>query len=70
MSSTAPESVFARATEVTKHLRSSLPSELHRPHVAIVCGSGLGGLQHTISPSPRAEFAYESLPYFPVSTGE
>lgn len=65
-----PQSVFDRATEVTIHLRSSLPLELQHPYVAIVCGSGLGGLQHTIEPSPRAEFTYESLPHFPVSTGE
>jgi len=70
MTSNSPQSVFVRATEVAQHLRSSLPSELHNPYVAVVCGSGLGGLQHTIAPSPRIEFAYESIPHFPLSTGE
>lgn len=70
MASQTTPSVFARATEVAAYLRSAIPSELQHPRVAIVCGSGLGGLQHTIGVTPRHEFPYESIPHFPVSTGE
>ncbi len=39
----------------------------HRPHVAIVCGSGLGGLADTLE--DQQSFEFHDIPGFPVSTG-
>ncbi|EON66641.1 purine-nucleoside phosphorylase [Coniosporium apollinis CBS 100218] len=60
--------VFQRATETALYLRTNLPEELRNPRVAIVCGSGLGGLAETIHPEPRVETAYANIPNFPQST--
>lgn len=38
-----------------------------RPKVAIICGSGLGGLADLLK--DRAIFPYEDIPRFPTSTG-
>lgn len=38
----------------------------HRPHVAIVCGSGLGGLADTLE--DQQSFEFHDIPGFPVST--
>ncbi|XP_055337556.1 purine nucleoside phosphorylase-like [Paramacrobiotus metropolitanus] len=38
----------------------------HRPRIAIICGSGLGGLGDLIEERDVVE--YENIPYFPVST--
>lgn len=70
MTDLAPSpSVFQRATETALYLRTNLTEELRNPRVAIVCGSGLGGLAETIHPEPRIETAYANIPNFPQSTG-
>ncbi|KAJ5397279.1 PNP/MTAP phosphorylase [Penicillium cosmopolitanum] len=55
-----------RANEAVSFLTKSLPEGLRKPQVAIVCGSGLGGLAETVQSEPRAEFDYTSIPHFPV----
>lgn len=67
---TTPPNAFARATQTATHIRTLLPSELQFPKVAIVCGSGLGGLADTIEPEPKVELAYGDIPNFPQSTGK
>jgi purine-nucleoside phosphorylase len=67
--SKSKQTVFVRATETAAKLRSSLPSELAHPKLAIVCGSGLGGLADTIHAEPRKEIPYSDVPGFAVSTG-
>jgi hypothetical protein len=62
-------SSFERANEAVSYLRTKLPEILQQPQVAIVCGSGLGGLADTIKPESRIEFDYASIPHFPRSTG-
>lgn len=62
-------SSFERANEAVSYLRTKLPETLQKPQVAIVCGSGLGGLADTIQPESRVEFDYASIPHFPRSTG-
>jgi purine-nucleoside phosphorylase len=47
-----------------------LPDALKNPKVAIVCGSGLGGLADTIEAEPKVELSYGVIPNFPQSTGE
>ena len=63
-------SQFERATETADFLRSKLPEHLSRPRVAIVCGSGLGGLAKTVNPGTTEEWRYQDVPNFPLSTGE
>ncbi|KAF2756131.1 hypothetical protein EJ05DRAFT_478156 [Pseudovirgaria hyperparasitica] len=61
-------SVFQRATETAQHLRKILPEGLAKPKIAIVCGSGLGGLADTINPEPKVEISYGDVPGFAKST--
>jgi purine-nucleoside phosphorylase len=61
--------LYKRSTATADLLRSILPEELKHPKIAIVCGSGLGGLAETIDSSPKVELPYEQVPGFPVSTG-
>lgn len=65
----ASPDAFARATEAADYLRAALQPELQAPRIAVVCGSGLGGLQNTIQASPRLEIPYSQIPHFPRSTG-
>ena len=62
--------LFQRANESANLLVRGLPQELRNPKVAIICGSGLGGLADTINPDPRAETPYHEIPDFPRSTGK
>lgn len=64
------ETAFSRATETVEFLRLKLPAALAKPRVAIVCGSGLGGLVSTLNEGDREEWAYKDVPNFPQSTGE
>lgn len=64
------QSVFEQANEAAAFLRHRLPAELQKPHVAIICGSGLGGLANAIQNQPRAEYDYPSIPHFPHLTGK
>ncbi|KAL5119128.1 Purine nucleoside phosphorylase [Pleosporales sp. CAS-2024a] len=59
---------YVRAIETAQYVRSQLPETLQNPKVAIVCGSGLGGLADTIEPGSKVELAYGSIPHFPKST--
>lgn len=61
---------FERTSQAVAFLQSRLPEGLRNPQVAIVCGSGLGGLADTVQAEPRAEYDYSSIPHFPRSTGE
>lgn len=61
-------STFHRAIETVEFLRLKLPEKLARPRVAIVCGSGLGGLAETVNEGVET-WRYEDVPNFPVSTG-
>ena len=61
--------ISAHAAEALEYLNARLPTELKRPQVGIVCGSGLGGLVDTVIPSPRYEIPYSAIPHFPRSTG-
>ncbi|EME42963.1 hypothetical protein DOTSEDRAFT_153189 [Dothistroma septosporum NZE10] len=60
-------SVFERAIETVEFLRLKLPENLAKPRVAIVCGSGLGGLAQTVNEGTE-EWAYKDVPNFPLST--
>ncbi|KAJ6120227.1 purine nucleoside phosphorylase [Penicillium sp. IBT 18751x] len=62
------KSSFAEANEAVSYLKSHLPEGLQTPQVAIVCGSGLGGLADTVQSESRAEIDYSSIPHFPQLT--
>jgi hypothetical protein len=70
MDQISESTAYARATETASHIRSKLPSTLQNPKVAIVCGSGLGGLVDTIEDEPKVSLAYGDIPNFPQSTGK
>lgn len=65
----APGAVYKRATETAQFLKENVPAELRSPKVAIVCGSGLGGLAETIHKEPVYATPYANIPNFPQSTG-
>lgn len=60
---------YARAAETVEFLRLKLPAQLAKPRVAVVCGSGLGGLAETVNEGLREVWEYKDVPNFPVSTG-
>ena len=64
------DTAFSKATATVEFLRLALPPALAKPRVAIVCGSGLGGLVATLNDDVREEWAYKDVPNFPQSTGE
>jgi hypothetical protein len=61
---------YVRATETADYVRQQLPESLKYPKVAIVCGSGLGGLADTIEAEPKIALDYANIPNFPQSTGQ
>ncbi|PLN74479.1 purine nucleoside phosphorylase I, inosine and guanosine-specific [Aspergillus taichungensis] len=61
-------SQFDQAREAASFLKQRLPATLQDPQVAIVCGSGLGGLADSIRDTPHEEFDYSSIPHFPHLT--
>lgn len=56
--------------ESAHFLRARLPNSLQNPKIAIICGSGLGGLAGTVHGEERVELDYASIPHFPRSTGK
>jgi purine-nucleoside phosphorylase len=61
---------YNKAAETVEFLRRELPAALAKPRVAIVCGSGLGGLVSTLNDDVKEEWAYKDVPHFPQSTGK
>ncbi|KAL4950560.1 nucleoside phosphorylase domain-containing protein [Aspergillus filifer] len=61
-------SVIEKSTQAFNFIVKRLPNSLKAPRVAIVCGSGLGGLSETIDEELRVEIDYADIPYFPQLT--
>jgi hypothetical protein len=61
--------IFAQAEDAAQFLTNGLDATLRKPRVAIVCGSGLGGLADAVHEKSRAEYDYSSIPHFPCPTG-
>ena len=59
-----------RISEATDFIRSRLAGEpsLASPKLVIVLGSGLGGVEELLDPSPRVTIAYEDIPNVPTSS--
>lgn len=56
---------YDEIVSIANFLQSKSPSI--KPSVAIICGTGLGGLADLLQ--DRTEIDYTSIPNFPVSTG-
>jgi purine nucleoside phosphorylase len=56
--------------ESADFLRGNIPEGLQKPKIAIICGSGLGGLAGTVHNEGKVEFDYGSIPHFSRSTGK
>jgi hypothetical protein len=70
MATTTNLSSSEKTNEAFAFLKKSLPAQLQAPRVAIVCGSGLGGLANTIDSELRVEIDYADIPHFPRLTGK
>ncbi|KAL4926538.1 purine-nucleoside phosphorylase [Aspergillus undulatus] len=70
MEVTARPSASEKANEAFEFIKNRLPDALKAPRVAIVCGSGLGGLADTIDKDLRVEIDYSDIPHFPQLTGQ
>lgn len=62
--------LFGKAMESLRYLQMKLPPGLLNPLVGIICGSGLNGLADTVEPTTHVAIPYQSIPYFPRSTGK
>jgi purine-nucleoside phosphorylase len=60
--------LYDRCIETVEFLRLKLPEKLAHPRVAIVCGSGLGGLAEAINLDETESWNYKDVPNFPQST--
>ncbi|EEP78324.1 purine nucleoside phosphorylase [Uncinocarpus reesii 1704] len=65
----AESSIFKQAQAALSYLNPRLPEALQKPQVAVICGSGLGGLADSIDSKSKVEFDYRDIPHFPASTG-
>lgn len=61
---------YQRASGSASFIRSKLPFHLQKPRVAIVCGSGLGGIADTVTSDTKFEIDYHDIPNFPKTTGK
>lgn len=61
-----------RITEAADAVRTWLATEpsLERPRLAIVLGSGLGGVVELLDPAPRLRLAYRDIPHVPGAAVE
>ena len=57
------------AHEAVEYLQPRLPTELRKPLVGIICGSGLGKLADTLLEQPQVAVSYSDIPHFANSTG-
>jgi purine-nucleoside phosphorylase len=59
-----------RISEATDAIRARLADEpaLSDPHLAIVLGSGLGGVAELLDPAPRVRMGYGEIPNVPSSS--
>lgn len=66
-------SIVQHAIEASEYVHRRLQPAplLESPQIAIICGSGLGGLADGVvrSDGPRVEIGYQQIPHFPVGQG-
>lgn len=59
---------FDRATEAAEYIKSQYPVGFTTPKVAIICGTGLGGISTVLLPEGKVEIPYGQIPGFKQST--
>jgi hypothetical protein len=67
------QQIYQQLERTLAHVRQYLPADW-KPTVAIICGSGLGGLVETLRPptdthQSAISIDYADIPHFPQSTG-
>ncbi|CDS12591.1 hypothetical protein LRAMOSA04777 [Lichtheimia ramosa] len=65
MTATITESTYISSAE---YLKQRIPEHFKEARLAIICGSGLGGLVDTIEQSSKIEIPYNEIPGFVTST--
>lgn len=65
--SPSTSALYKHASEAYAYLQARLPPSLSVPKLAIICGTGLGGLADSLNDDEKAVFDYKNIPYFPVS---
>jgi purine nucleoside phosphorylase len=63
------QAAFDAASEAAESIRKHLKSDLANPNIAVICGSGLGGLADSVDTEDKVEIPYKDIPHFAVSTG-
>ncbi|GAB7346504.1 hypothetical protein MBLNU457_5192t1 [Dothideomycetes sp. NU457] len=63
-----PSDVLSRTKEAAQFIQSKVPADFSKPRIAIVCGSGLGGIADLISENERTVINYSDIPHFPEIT--
>ncbi|KAF3935575.1 hypothetical protein ABW19_dt0203427 [Dactylella cylindrospora] len=64
----APSDVYAQCLETAKFIQDKVPEGFRAPEVAVICGSGLGGLADTVDEDLKVEISYSEIPNFPRPT--
>lgn len=59
---------FDRATEAAGYIKSQYPAGFTIPKVAIICGTGLGGISSILLSENKVEIPYSQIPGFKQST--
>ena len=67
-STAMPSNAYLQATQSAEYISSILPKQFPLPRIAIICGSGLGGLVSTFHADPQISINYADIPNFPIST--
>ena len=61
--------IAQHAVEAFNYLNNRVPTPLKAPKIAIICGSGLGGLADVVQSHSAWEISYEKIPHFPQGQG-
>lgn len=62
------DSEFDRATQAAAFIKSHYPAGFSTPKVAIICGTGLGGISNILDAQTKVEVPYNEIPGFKQST--
>lgn len=62
--------IYEKACESAKYIKSLYPDGFFTPKIAIICGTGLGGIANILDKPSKVEIPYENIPGFMVSTGK
>ncbi|KAA8898430.1 hypothetical protein TRICI_006559 [Trichomonascus ciferrii] len=64
------DNIYEKAVESVKAIRRKIPESLAKPKVAIICGTGLGGLANVLWDDSKVVIPYSDIPHFKQSTGK